>query len=209
MRMPYLINAGVFFLLVCVSGAHADEVGAQKALAKAQYLLRQATTEKTELQTQVETLKQQVDKLTKELSTTKSASGADKEKLEQKYGSALEQWKSRGEKMNEQLESGRAQAKKEATQRAELEEALKNETTSFSQCYENNKKLYAVNQDLLNRYQNKGFADVLGQKEPFTGIKQVDVENLIQDYQYQIDSLKIKNNSVDSINNSGGRVETP
>ena len=209
MRKSYFIQAGLLFILTCVGNGYADEAGAQKALAKAQYMLRQATSEKTDLQTQVEMLKQQVDKLTKELSSTKSTSGTDKQKIEQKYGSALEQWKTHGEKLNEQLETGRAQAKKDAAQRAELEEALKNETANFSQCYENNKKLYVVNQDLLSRYQHKGFSDVLGQKEPFTGIKQVDVENLIQDYQYQIDSLKIKNNSVDSINNSGGRVETP
>lgn len=199
MRRSSWLRSGLLAVLF-IGNVYADEAGAQKALAKAQYLLRQATTEKTDLQTQVDTLKQQVDKLTKELATAKSASGADKQKLEQKYGSALEQWKTQGEKLNEQLENGRAQTKRDAAQRAELEEALKKETANFAQCYENNKKLYAVNQDLLNRYQHKGFADVLGQKEPFTGIKQVDVENLIQDYQYQIDSLQVKNGRSDSTN---------
>lgn len=199
MRKSSWLRVGLLTVLF-IGNVYADEAGAQKALAKAQYLLRQATSEKVELQTQVDTLKQQVDKLTKDLATSKSTSGADKQKLELKYGSALEQWKTQGEKLNEQLENGRTQMKKDAVQRAELEEALKKETANFSQCYDNNKKLYAINQDLLSRYQHKGFTDVLGQKEPFTGIKQVDVENLIQDYQYQIDSLQVKSGRSDTTN---------
>lgn len=192
-------RSGVLAMLF-IGNVYADEAGAQKALAKAQYLLRQATSEKAALQTQVDTLTQQVDKLTKELATAKSASGADKQKLEQKYGTALEQWKTQGEKLNEQLGSVRAQGKKEAAERADLEESLKKQTANFAQCYENNKKLYAVNQELINRYQDKGFADVLRQREPLTGIKQVDVENLVQDYQYQIDSLQVKSGRSDSNN---------
>lgn len=196
-------------IAMTASVAMAQDANAQKALAKAQYLLRQASAEKAELQTQLDASKQQVEKLTKELASTKSGAGSDKQKLEQKYGEALTQWKTHGDKLNEQLEVARAQIKKEAEQHAQLETSLKTQSDNFALCYDNNKKLYSINQDLLGRYQHKGIVDVLGQKEPFTGLKQVEVENLIQDYQYQIDSLKIKNSSVDSINEPGGRVATP
>ncbi len=139
----------------------------------------------------------------------RSAAGADKQRLEQKYGAALDQWKSHDEKNNEQLGVLRDQLKKEMAQRAELEESLKKSGENFALCYENNKKLYSLNNEMLERYQHKGFADVLVQREPFTGLKRVDVENLIQDYQYQIDSLKIKSSGTDSINEPGGKVAAP
>lgn len=172
--------------------AQDANANAQKnALAKAQFMLRQATGEKAEVQQQADALKKQVEQLTKELALVKTAAGDTQQKMAEKFNGTIEQWKQHDEKINEQLALLRAQLKEQAQQRAQVEDKLKVQTDNFALCYGNNKQLLALNNELLSRYQNKGVLDAVSQKEPFTGRKQVEIENLVQDYRYRIDDLKI------------------
>lgn len=58
-------------------------------------------------------------------------------------------------------------------------------------CEDKNRMLYQVGRDLMARYENKDFEDVLKQREPFTGIKQVEIENLLEEYRDKLDEQKI------------------
>ncbi|MFN0040752.1 MAG: hypothetical protein ACKVP2_14670 [Burkholderiales bacterium] len=58
-------------------------------------------------------------------------------------------------------------------------------------CEEKNLALYRVGEELLERYRKKGVMDALKQAEPFTGIEQVRVENLWQEYRDKLDTQKI------------------
>jgi len=188
-------SSSIFFALafsVLSAATQAQDANAQKALQKAQYMLRQATNEKAELQTQVDALKQQVEQLTHDVAAAKVASDQAKRTTEEKYGSAIEQWKQRDAQTSGELTVAKQQLKQQIEQRNQLEAQLKRQTNNFSVCYENNKKLYDLNTQLLTRYENKGFSDVLAQKDPFTGIKQVEIENLVQDYRYQLDDLRVQ-----------------
>lgn len=53
-----------------------------------------------------------------------------------------------------------------------------------------NAKLVALSQEILERYKNIDFGDVLGAKEPFVGAKRVEIENLAQDYGDKIEDNK-------------------
>lgn len=183
----YIISALMLSLPV-----HAQDANAQKALQKAQFMLRQASSEKAELQAQVDAQKKQIDKLTSDLAASKAASDQGKRTVEEKYGSAIAQWKQRDAQTTGELAVTKEQLKQQLAKRKTLEEQLQKQTNNFSACYENNKKLYDLNTQLLSRYEHKGFGDVLKQKEPFTGLKQVEVENLVQDYRYQLDDLKVQ-----------------
>ncbi len=178
--------------LLFAAPTHAQDANAQRALQKAEFMLRQATNEKAQLQTQVDTLKQQVDKLTHALAETKTAADSGKQKMQREYGSAIEQWKQHDTQLGDELSATKQQLVEQTGQRKMLEAQLQKQTQNFSICYDNNKKLYDINSQLLGRYENKGLVDVLEQKEPFTGIKQVEVENLVQDYRYQLDGLKVQ-----------------
>jgi len=191
-----LLGAGLMVFaanLLVVDGALAQQdANAQKnALAKAQFMLRQATSEKADLQQQLDTLKQQVDKATKELSDAKNSSAESQRKAEEKFSGTIEQWKQHDAKSNEQLTALRAQLKEQSEQRTRLEVALKVQTDNFALCYGNNKQLFDLNRELLTRYQQKGVLDAVKQREPFTGLKEVEVENLVQDYRYRNDDLKV------------------
>jgi chromosome segregation ATPase len=178
-------------LLLMAGLVQADDATAQKAMAKAQFMLRQATTEKTALQQQVIDLQKQVDTLTKQLGNVKASSSAKQESLAQQMSGNSEKWREANEKVSEDLKTTREKLKTSTQKSVELEQNLKSQTDNFSLCYANNKKLYDINKELLSKYKDKGAMDALLQKEPFTGVSQVEVENLIQDYQYKLDDLKL------------------
>jgi chromosome segregation ATPase len=198
MANKYSFLNGVALLLIVslldANWALAQDANAnaqKNALAKAQFMLRQATTEKAEAQQQADALKQQVDSLSKELAVVKSAASDNKQKQEEKFNGTIEQWKQHDVKSNEQLAVLRAQLKEQSQQRAQLEERLKVQINNFDVCYGNNKQLFDLNRELLDRYQHKGVFDAVSQKEPFTGLKQVEIENLVQDYRYRNDDLTV------------------
>jgi predicted nucleic acid-binding Zn-ribbon protein len=171
--------------------AQADDAGAQKAMAKAQFMLRQVTAEKTALEQQVADLQKQVQGLTQQLGDVKKSATARQENLAQQLAGTSEKFRDANEKMGGELKDVRVALRDKTQHAAELEQRLQAQTDNFKLCYANNKKLFDLNRELLARYQEKGVVDAMKQKEPFTGIKEVEVENLVQDYQYQFDGLTI------------------
>ncbi len=191
--MRYRLCVSAFALVTTLStAAHAQDANAQRALQKAQFMLKQVSNDKDKLQSQVAALQQTVDQLTRELAATKSGAAGSLQKTEEKYSSAIAQWKQRDAETNTALAAAREQLKQQLAQRQTLEASLQRQVQNFSICYENNRRLYDINHELLDRYENKGFGDVLKQREPFTGVAKVDLENLVQDYRYRLDDLKIE-----------------
>ena len=74
-----------------------------------------------------------------------------------------------------------AQTKKNAEQ-AKLEVLTKADKERGEVCRAKNQKLIAIANEILDRYQNVGFAGVLSAKEPFVGSKRVELQNEAQDY---------------------------
>ncbi|MFP4474810.1 MAG: hypothetical protein ACLFOY_04570 [Desulfatibacillaceae bacterium] len=70
---------------------------------------------------------------------------------------------------------------------AELEADVMKRDARIEHCRQNNTKLVSISRDLLEHYQNKGLVDSIMQKEPFTQVKQVEVENLMREYSDRID----------------------
>lgn len=193
-----LLMVSALGLINCEMAHAADDAAttAQRGLAKAQFMLRQATSEKEGLQTQVDSLQKQIDALTKQLAEAKTTATDNRQKLEEKFNGSIAQWKEHDEKINQQVAGVRDQLKDQTQQRIKLEEALKKQSDNFALCYTNNKKLVDLDHELLTQYQNKGVFDAMKQKEPFTGIKQVEVENYVQDAQYKLDGLNLGLNGV-------------
>ena len=44
----------------------------------------------------------------------------------------------------------------------------------------------------MKKFDDKGVMDALLQHEPFTGIKEVQIENIKQDYSYKADQQKVR-----------------
>ena len=98
------------------------------------------------------------------------------------------------EKLSESGAALALAAQTRQTQKAEIDRAqsvLGQRDREIAACEVKNLKLYEYNVELLGRYQGKGFLDVLKQKEPLTGLKGVEMDNLLEEYRDKLDAQQI------------------
>jgi len=70
--------------------------------------------------------------------------------------------------------------------------ALAQQTKLTDTCATRNARLYEIGGEILERYENKGVFSSLLAAEPFTGLKRVELENLVEDYRDKLDAQKEK-----------------
>lgn len=172
----------------------ADERALQQALAKTQVMLKQTAAEKIALEQELAKLKQEFEQFRKKSEGELAAREQGAQKLAGNVSTLKERYVTLAEKY-QQLQTGYKDAVHSSRS---VEVALDHERKKFQLCYDNNKKLFDINQEILGNYQEKGFWDVLQNKEPFTGFASVKLETLIQDYQYRNEDLKLDGSLADS-----------
>lgn len=189
-------KVGLVLLLACglATNVHADERALQAALTKTQLMLKQAAADKVSAEKQLAELKAELEKNKAEFDRFKKSSESQIQAKEQgstKLAGTVDVLKERYTELQgkyaelKQLYVSSSRSGKEADLK------LKAHQDNFQLCLDNNRKLYDINQEILGNYQDKGFWEVMREKEPFTGFRSVKVENLIQDYQYKNDDLKL------------------
>ena len=167
------------------------------ALARAQYMIRQINAELNQMKAsnvQIKLEKQEVDK--------------EYKKLKKKYNKLTKNSDSKSKKLSSKIDNIKQRYIQERDAHLETKKILnevtkdKNslsdlsgrKTDKINLCVASNKKLYSINKQILLRYEDKGVWDSLTQAEPFSRLSQVEIENLVDDYQYQIEDLKIDSN---------------
>ena len=58
-----------------------------------------------------------------------------------------------------------------------------------------NLQLYKYSVELMDRYKNKGVWSGVAQMEPFTGLKRVEIENLLDEYRDKLEAQKAESTS--------------
>lgn len=164
------------------------------ALAKSQFMLRQLTVEKTDMENKNKeldeankTLKTQLDKAQAELAS-KNAQLSQLQTKAQEQQEALAKTQQESGQQQKELQRSAALVNHQKTN---IEARLQTQRANLGLCMENNRKLYDINKELVANYQNKGFWAVAKQKEPFTGKQQVEIEKLAQEYQYRLDDAVV------------------
>lgn len=76
--------------------------------------------------------------------------------------------------------------------RVRLEASVAGQKQTIGVCEDRNARLHAVGLDLLEKYRTKGCFDSALQNEPFTGLRQVEIENAIEDGRDKLDELRIE-----------------
>jgi chromosome segregation ATPase len=88
-----------------------------------------------------------------------------------------------------------ARAKRALAEReAELtlsKELASREGAARAEAESKNAKLYALSRELMERYRSQGFWEAVRRKEPFMGLKQVEVENLLEQYRDRADEARV------------------
>jgi chromosome segregation ATPase len=59
-------------------------------------------------------------------------------------------------------------------------------------CEDKNLKLYGVATEIMDKYRNQGVWDAVKRREPFTGLRQVEVENLLEEYRDRADEARVE-----------------
>ncbi len=188
MRIPNVAVMALFLMLTTPAMANDD------AMARAQYMLRQMNAEMVQLKATQQTLLAEKDALQKDFDQLQnkyekltSKSSANKQAMNDK----VSELKQKYTEMVEQNNETRKQLSEVTQEKNRLYTVATEQTQAIDLCVNNNKKLYGINRELLGKYENKGVLDSLTQAEPFSRLSQVQIENLVDDYQYKLDDLRV------------------
>lgn len=157
--------------------------------------LQQLASERTQLQAEnakqkkeLEELKKQVKGLTTDkaaLSQRAQSSAAavaraaeGKESLEQ----SLQQQRARMEELVGKFRETATALRTVESDRADVTNRLDASQRELKTCVDKNLALYKVNVEALDQLENQGLWSSLARKEPFTQLKRVEIENLIDGY---------------------------
>jgi chromosome segregation ATPase len=84
--------------------------------------------------------------------------------------------------------------------RKQTEQQLAGKREDLKLCQAHNGSLYTLGREMMQKYQDKSCQDALAQAEPFTGLKKIEVENLMETWRDQLDRDKL---AKDNLNAAG------
>jgi chromosome segregation ATPase len=167
----------------------------QEALRQAQSDNADLTRAKTDAERKLQAAAQQLGAVqsgSKAAQTSLNAKLASVQGLQADVEHKLERTTDQLAAANTKLGETSQQLAARTAELAEIKQALEQSKTANASCEAKNITLYGYAEAVLQRYKNKGVWASLSQKDPVFGLKQVDVENVLQEYQLKFDSQKAK-----------------
>lgn len=174
------------------------------ASAQVQALLQQISAERDTLKADNTRLKADLDKAQQAQKTAEAAAAAGSDEST-RLRAALAAFQTQNEALRAQL--GQSQTAigtlrgEQAATRAELKQAQGKGQALDGQLGEcrarvdtligHNLRLFEIGNELLDRFEKKGVWASLREAEPFTGLKRVELENIVQDYRFAIDDQRV------------------
>ncbi len=209
--LPLLAALAILAPAWFAAGAQAETTVAQatrrpasdQALARAQRMIRQLSTEKAELEVTRSELEGKVEALSGTLQRNEEklkefeqgivvldkANQAFKTKLQGSYDE-IKKIKQDLEQTIEKLKQTTASLQQSEQATARAEGTIVEREQRIKELERKNLLLYQANAELLDKYQHKGVWDAILQREPLTQIKQVEIENVLQEYRFKLEDLK-------------------
>lgn len=208
------------------AGAAADDKKERDAQRKLRLMMQSMEQEKAAIEGEKNSLSEQVKSLNKQVSDLKnSAASVSRKKntrvmelerellvmkeeslgLSSKLQAAQSSLEDLTVKSRESLQSLQKDYQTSIEQGDAFKSKLQKSVSNVSRqsqlievCEKKNTALYELNIEILDRYKKKGIWSALFQAEPFTKIKNVEIENIIQEYKEKLDSEKVERTSLDS-----------
>lgn len=185
MRTTALSKVVTAIILVIAAGvAAAADTDEQKTLVRAQRLLRQISQERDAAQAENAKLKNEVEELNRKLGGLKKSSEASLAKSRE--NNAI---------LNENLQKTTQGLHQTESEKTQLQATVVDQAQMIESCAAKNVTMVQINRELLDRYAKKGFFDAMLQREPLTQLERVEIENIVQEYQDQIDKQEFKQNT--------------
>jgi chromosome segregation ATPase len=73
-----------------------------------------------------------------------------------------------------------------------LKQSVAEGTEANLVCQGNNRELATITREVLDKYRDVGVFDVLKRREPFTGVRRVQVDNLLEEYASRMEGARIE-----------------
>jgi chromosome segregation ATPase len=217
--MNAIVRSGAWIVLAVVAMQATDALAQdgsreREMLRRVQAALQRSEQEKAKLQEEKSKLEQEkadlaaklqaTGKVQKELSAARKKQGEQAQLIEQTQRqldlskAKAAELETKLEKMTRRASSSEDQGKQLGAQIKDLGEKLEQQraiigrqTQMVQACDERNAKLVGLTNELVAKYRDKGVWDALAQREPFTGIQEVRIQNAMQEYREKADALKI------------------
>ncbi|OHB25192.1 MAG: hypothetical protein A2X84_12780 [Desulfuromonadaceae bacterium GWC2_58_13] len=170
--------------------------GAQRRVADERVRTDQMQRRTYELETELETFKEELAAQDRQRQNAVGASLREIEKLRSEVAASAEdvargkitidQMQIENQRLTQQLAQASEERKTVQAQNDEARNRLKISGQHLDRCLGHNAEMARVASEVLDAYENKGVFSSLLEKEPITGFKQVEVEHLIQNYRRDI-----------------------
>ena len=168
--------------------------------------LQQLTSEKAAMQAENAKLKTDVENLKTQLASAAAALSASEQRAKKVAAGATAKESAAAQELNDALSRNRSQMQELVTRYRETGETLKNVETERDQlrgqaqtqqrdlktCIDRNAGMYLLTDEILRKVEDRSVWNSLTEKEPFTRIGRTRLENLIDDYRYRVDELRVK-----------------
>ncbi len=128
------------------------------------------------------------ERKTKELSGVMDQLKEKAEKLRNSRDEVVARFKQKAEELQEQKRQTASideQLRKTAFERKRVQK-------QFDNCKEHNERFCMITEELVEKYKNKGVVGSLMVNEPFTQVRQVEVDKLVQEYTDKIDKERME-----------------
>ena len=210
-RLSGLLMQLVLASTVLTGNAWGEDKGASRereALRRVQQQVQQIRQEKTVLEGKVAdfeqekaTLAQEKDKLIGGAQARAKSESAKREKLQLALDAmtlekqTLQAQKTELDQRLLDLTTKQASTERELiqtqAQRKTLESTLLTRDQQVASCEDKNSRLYRYGRDLIEQCRDHSASDAVLRLEPFTGIKRVAIENLLEEYRDKFDAQKV------------------
>ena len=196
------VLAGVFSWPALAQTARSGGSSAQNAQLVQQ--LQQLGSERTAMQAEQARMKKELEELRKERDSLKAgqATANQRARAESEVAVArstrdreaaekeLAQVRQRTQDLIEKFKETAQTLREVETDRSTAKQALARQGLELDACVANNTSLYKLNDEVLTRFAPQGIFSRVAQAEPFTRLKRVQLENLIDGYRTRADDQK-------------------
>jgi chromosome segregation ATPase len=205
-RFPLgLASAAVWFAMLFAAQAAFAQATRQSSGGNAQALqqVQALAAERTKLQADNARLQSELDKLRKERDELARKQGGAETRLKSSDAAAaragarsdalkaeLEREKGRVLELATRYRELAVQLREVETDRSTVKTALAQRELEMTECVARNRSLYSLNGEILTRLEKGGSFSAGTALEPFTKLKRIELENLIDGYQQRADEQR-------------------
>ncbi len=159
----------------------------RKATMEVESRLRVANSKLAQTEQEEEKLKAAIKAGEEKLVAMRGALEETTTQHRQQLASAQSAMENLREESNRLIREKNEQISSLTGERDRMDASLKQETFQNKRCREHNGRFARLSEELIQQYENKGVLKSLGEIEPFTKLKKIEIEKMCQEYRDKVD----------------------